>query len=238
MKLTFRSNVKIDAIFINGIEIVKLKLTLIGSLKNEQQANSSTLISDIKQLSNEYKYVFVYNKQAKASKRICECLLCYWRGEELGKIIVWVVRSFWSVYLNNLSRKSPKWMNQSANRIETDKSIPCIEVERALSYTPRWAHSFRKFKRNGVPGIGLPRFLVISKPMLNIAIPELLSTHGKYTLNSGISYIIIRAIQQSNAFAVAEFKPFDLCGILPSLAIETVGGFKMVSSNDSSRSKW
>lgn len=98
----------------------------------------------------------------------------------------------------NLSRKiRNKNVNQSANRIETDKSIPCIAVEReALSYTPLWAHSFRKFKRNGVPGIGLPRAVLISKPMLNIAIPELLSTHGKCTLNSGMSFIISR--QQSN----------------------------------------
>lgn len=67
---------------------------------------------------------------------------------------------------------------------DIDKSIPCIEVEReALSYTPLWAHSLRKFKRNGVPGMGRPRD-VINKPILNIAIPELFSLHGKYTLKS------------------------------------------------------
>lgn len=66
-------------------------------------------------------------------------------------------------------------------------TLPCIEDEReALSYTPLCAHSFRKFNRNGVPGIGLPRAVFINKPILNIAMPELLSVQGSSTLNSEI----------------------------------------------------
>lgn len=94
-------------------------------------------------------------------------------AEKVWKIIEWVPCFFFF------------WVEKiQCEKIETDWSIPCIKVEReALSYTPRWAHSLRRFKRNGVPGIGLPRD-VINKPMLNIAIPELLSLHGKNTLNS------------------------------------------------------
>lgn len=63
-------------------------------------------------------------------------------------------------------------------------TVPCEEdVREALSYTPLWAHSFFKSKRNGVPGIGLPR-LVINNPIVNVAIPELLPAHGSITLNS------------------------------------------------------
>lgn len=107
--------------------------------------------------------------------------LCYLHEEKWETLLEWVLLVFFCWVEN--------WSN-GEQRIEIDKSIPCIEVEReALSYTPLWAHSFRKFKRSGVPGIGLPRAVFMSKPMLNMAMPELLSTHGKCTLNSVIHIV-------------------------------------------------
>lgn len=99
-------------------------------------------------------------------------------------------KHYWSefFFFFFLSRKFGS--NRRTEHRTENKSIPCIEVEReALSYTPLWAHSFRKFKRSGVPGIGLPRAVFMSKPMLNMAMPELLSTHGKCTLNSVIHIV-------------------------------------------------
>lgn len=69
-------------------------------------------------------------------------------------------------------------------------TLPCKALKRTerstSSYTPLGAHSFFKFNRIGVPGTGLPRRVLISSPMLNIAVPEAFSTHGSDTMNSVI----------------------------------------------------
>lgn len=70
-------------------------------------------------------------------------------------------------------------------------TLPCEGVVRVvLSYTPLCAHSFLKFNLSGVPGNGLPRLVCINNPMLNMAIPELFSLHGRLTLNSDFIQII------------------------------------------------
>lgn len=71
-------------------------------------------------------------------------------------------------------------------------TLPCEDVRAVLSYTPLCAHSFFKFKRNGVPGNGLPFLDCIKSPILNIAMPELLSEHGNNTLNSERLFLIFK----------------------------------------------
>lgn len=45
-------------------------------------------------------------------------------------------------------------------------------------------HSFLSEKRSGVPGSSFPLRDVISKPKLNLAMPDVRLEHGKNTLNS------------------------------------------------------
>uniref|UniRef100_A0A2M4C6W4 Putative secreted protein n=1 Tax=Anopheles marajoara TaxID=58244 RepID=A0A2M4C6W4_9DIPT len=92
-------------------------------------------------------------------------------------------------------------------------SCEVVRVE-VLSYTPLCAHSLRSLIRSGVPGSGLPFRLCIRSPMLNIATPDTLPEHGRVTLNS-----------------LAFF------GTRPVVLIEMVGGLRMFSSTDISRSK-
>lgn len=63
-------------------------------------------------------------------------------------------------------------------------TLPCEDVNVEMEALPLCAHSFLKFKRIGVPGNSFSRRFCIDKPIVNIAVPELLWTHGMKILKS------------------------------------------------------